>query len=236
MSDKVKNWYEHLPKDLKREPKLDKNYKQHHIQPNSMICCIGGTGSGTSTSLVEFLSRKNEAFYEIIIFSGSTTDEPLLSMLKQKMPEIQLISDINELPDLKSFDNEDKDQERLLVVDDFINLSSKEQKKIKEYLVAGRKHSFTVWLMAQDYKSIPKVITRNLNYIIMFKLNDNVSINNIIRNHNIFGIDKEVFKKHYIDATSQPQQFFMIDLKKPETHLRSNFLNFYKTDLKKVSR
>jgi len=46
MSDKVKNYYELLPKDLKRETKLDKNYKKHLIQPNSMICCIGGTGAG----------------------------------------------------------------------------------------------------------------------------------------------------------------------------------------------
>ena len=64
MPDIVKNMYERfkakplnllskaslsnelLPKNLKRESKLDKNYKKHHIQPNSMICCIGGTGSG----------------------------------------------------------------------------------------------------------------------------------------------------------------------------------------------
>ena len=228
MPDKVKNWYESLSKDLKREPKLDKNYKKHYIQPNSMICCIGGTGCGKTTSLVEFLSRKNESFYNIIIFSGSTTDEPLYSMLKQKMPEIKLMNDIAELPELKEFDNDDKDQEKLIVFDDFINLKKPELKKINEYLTGGRKFGFTVWCMAQDYKSVPKIITRNLHYILMFKLNDNVSINNIIRNHNIHGIDKEKFKKHYIEATSEPRQFFMIDMKgTPETHLRHNFLDFY---------
>ena len=79
--------------------------------------------------------------------------------------------------------------------------------------------------MAQNYTSIPKVITRNLHYIILFKLNDNVSINNIIKNHNINGIEKEKFKGHYMNATSEPRQFFMIDLKSPATHLRQNFLN-----------
>jgi hypothetical protein len=102
-----------------------------------------------------------------------------------------------------------------------------ELKKINEYLTGGRKFGFTVWCMAQDYKSVPKIITRNLHYILMFKLNDNVSINNIIRNHNIHGIDKEKFKKQYIEATSEPRQFFMIDMKgTPETHLRHNFLDF----------
>jgi len=225
MSDKVKNYYELLPKDLKRETKLDKNYKKHYIQPNSMICCIGGTGAGKSNSLIDFLTRKNEAFYKIIIFSGSTTDEPLLNMLKTKIPEIEMYNDVEQLPPLSEFDDEDKDQEKLLVCDDFISLSKKEQKKIYEYLISGRKHGFTVWLMCQDYKSCPKIITRNLNYIIMFKLNDNVSINNIIRNHNIHGIDKNKFKEHYINATSEPRQFFMVDMKNPKTHLRQNFLN-----------
>jgi len=165
MPDKVKNWYESLSKDLKRETKLDKNYKKHYIQPNSMICCIGGTGCGKTTSLVEFLSRKNESFYDIIIFSGSTTDEPLYSMLKQKMPEIKLMNDIAELPELKEFDNDDKDQEKLIVFDDFINLKKPELKKINEYLTGGRKFGFTVWCMAQDYKSVPKIITRNLHYL-----------------------------------------------------------------------
>jgi hypothetical protein len=234
MSDKVKNWYESLSKDLKRENKLDKNYKKHYIQPASMICCIGGTGSGKTNALCDWLSRKNESFYDIIIFTGSTSDEPLYSMLKQKMPDIQLFNDIAELPELKEFDNEDKGQEKLLVLDDFINLPSKDQKKIKEYLTSGRKFGFTVWCMAQDYKSISKIITRNCQYFILFKLNDNVSINNITRNHNIHGIDKETFKNHYIDATSEPRQFFMIDLKgNPETHLRKNFLDFYpKHDMK----
>jgi len=233
MADKVKNYYELLPKDLKRETKLDKNYKKHYIQPNSMICCIGGTGAGKTVSLVDFLSRKNEAFYDIIIFSGSTTDEPLYTMLKQKIPEIQLISDINELPELKEFDDGNKDQERLIVFDDFINLKSKEMKKINEYLTAGRKFGFTVFCMAQSYTAIPKIITRNLHYIFMFRLNDNVSINTIIKNHNLNGTDKETFKQYYRDATDEPRQFFMIDMKNPDTHLRKNFLNFYpKSDLK----
>ena len=101
MSDKVKNWYDHLDNKLKRETKLDKNFKKHHILPNSMICCIGGTGSGKTNALVDWLSRKNDAFYNIIIFTGSTSDEPLYSMLKQKMPDIELYNDINELPELK---------------------------------------------------------------------------------------------------------------------------------------
>ena len=76
MSNDVKNWYEHIGTHNKKI-KLDKNYNKHHIQPNSMILCLGGTGSGKTNSLIDFISKKNEAFYKIIIFSGSSTDEPL---------------------------------------------------------------------------------------------------------------------------------------------------------------
>ena len=72
-------------------------------------------------------------------------------------------------------------------------------------------------------------IVRNIHYFLLFRLNDNVSINNIIRNHNTDNVDKDTFKKLYLDATSEPLNFFMLDLRgKPETRLRKNFLTFYK--------
>ena len=225
MSDKVKNYYELLPKEFKRETKLDKNFKNHLIQPNSMICAIGGTNSGKTNALMDFLSRKNEAFYDILIFSGSTTDEPLYNMLQSKIPELRMFKDIEEFPSLSEFDNEDKDQEKLVIFDDFIDLKPKEMQKINEYLKSARKFGITVWLMSQNYTSIPKKIVRNIHYYIMFRLNDNVSINTIIKNHNINGIPKDKFKEHYLKATENPLQFFMIDLKNPKTHLRQNFLN-----------
>jgi hypothetical protein len=140
-----------------------------------------------------------------------------------------MFNDINELPSLSEFDNDEKGCEKLIILDDFINLKPKEMKKLNEYLTAGRKFGFTVWCMAQNYTSIPKVITRNLQYIILFKLNDNVSINNIIKNHNIHDTNPAYFKDCYMKATSEPRQFLMIDMKgDKDKHLRQNFLNFYR--------
>jgi hypothetical protein len=104
-----------------------------------------------------------------------------------------MFNDVNELPSLSDFDDDEKHLERLIIFDDFINLKPKEMKKLNEYLTAGRKFGFTVWCMAQNYTSVLKTITRNLQYIILFKLNDNVSINTIIKNHNIHGVKPEKF-------------------------------------------
>jgi hypothetical protein len=96
----------------------------------------------------------------------------------------------------------------LIVFDDFITLSPKDMVKINEYLIAGRKHGFSVWLMAQNYTSVGKVITRNIQYILTFKLNDNVSMDRIIKNHNVNNINKDLFKRSYLVATKEKFNFF----------------------------
>ena len=117
MGDKISNWYEKIEPQYKRTNKPDKNFKKHYILPNSMMCCIGGTGSGKTNALIEFLSRKNEAFYDVIYFNPVSSDEPLLNMLKDKLPEMKMFNNIEDLPELSSFEDEEKD-EKLIIFDD----------------------------------------------------------------------------------------------------------------------
>ena len=73
-------------------------------------------------------------------------------------------SDIEQVPDLEDFDDKHKDKPKLIVFDDFISLQKKDMKKINEYLISSRKFGFSVWLMAQNYGSVPKVLVRYINY------------------------------------------------------------------------
>ena len=218
------NYYDRIDKQFTRKPKRDKNFSKHLIEPCYMILCIGRTGSGKSNALVNFLALKTDAFHKIIIFSGSTTDEPLYSFLQNKIPELELYNDINELPSLDNYDDDEKGNEKLIVFDDFINLKKKEMTKINEFLTSGRKFGFTCFVMAQNYTSIPKIISRNSHYFIVFRLGDNTSINNIIRNHNTTDIKKDDFKNMYLNATADKGDFFLIDLKNPNKPLRKNFI------------
>ena len=230
MSDKITNFYEKLPKHLKKDT-VDKTFKNHHILPNSMICAIGGTGTGKSNFVMNMIQRMPEKFYKIMVFNPVSTQEPLMELLKEKIPETDLISDINELPSLSEFD-EDKEDEKLLIVDYFINMNKKDFKKINEYFTGGRKAGFTVVALCQNYTSVPKVITRNCQYFVLFRLNDNTTLNNIIRNHNIHDVEKDLFKELYDKSTTDPLSFFMIDLKGKDknTHLRKNFLGHHKVN------
>ena len=53
------NWYDKIPKD-NNVIKRDKHFRDHLIEPCSMILCIGGTGSGKSNALVDFLNKKSK--------------------------------------------------------------------------------------------------------------------------------------------------------------------------------
>jgi hypothetical protein len=231
MSNDIINWYDIINKKNKEIViKPDVNFNKHYILPCSMMLFIGGTGSGKSTILCEFLlNRKNKSFYEIIIFNPVNLDEPIYNFLYKCCPDIQMIDEIESLPDLKDFENS-KDKEKLLVVDDFINLNKKDMKKIEKYLISSRKYGFTCILMAQNYVSVPKIITRNISYFIIFKLNDNVSINTIIKNHNIYNIDKDFIMKCYLEATKEKKNFALIDCNINSTKdkfIRHNFLGFF---------
>ena len=148
--------------------------------------------------------------------------------------KIELISDIDEVPDLEEFDDKNKDKPKLIVFDDILNVEKKKMKKLYKYLIAGRKFGFSVWVMSQDYASVPKILVRNINYFILFKINDNISLNNIIRNHNIADVDSSIIKSVCNLCTQTFGNFFMIDLKTGnlKERFRKNFLNFL--DLEKL--
>ena len=120
MNDKIINFYEKVGGSLKL--KLPKTWKNHHILNNSMILCIGGTGTEKTNALLNYLARSSGEFTKIIICSFSTTDETLYRTIKEKNDDVELIDNIDDVPDLDEFDDKNKDKPKLIVFDDFINL------------------------------------------------------------------------------------------------------------------
>ena len=210
--DKIKDWYKIADiEGTSTKRKNDKNFKNHLIKPCQMISIIGQTGSGKSQAILEFLSRKNDAFYRIILFSGSTTDEPLYHLLQKKVEGIEMLQNADELPELSDMDNEDKKQEKLIIFDDIINLNKKQLLKIQKWYTSARKYGFTCICCAQNYTDLPIQIRRNTMIFILFCLNDINTINHILRTHNNNGDDPKLVKKAYYEATSELHHFFMLD-------------------------
>ena len=211
----IRNWSEIIDKTSKVKSKTikpDKNFRNHHIPPCSMISVVGPTGSGKSNFLLEFLHLKNDSFYEITVFIGSTADEKLYNFLKETMPDINFIDDVSQLPNLDDYKEDDKSIEKLIVFDDIINLKKKELIELQKWFNSSRKYGFTAIVMVQNYTDEPIQMRRNTMIWILFKLRDINQVKQVLKNHNTNGDDPEIVERAYQYATENKGQFFKINL------------------------
>jgi len=229
--DKITDWYGKIEKmggeDIKI--KLDKNFSKHLIKPSSTIALIGGTGSGKTTWLIEFLSRKKNVFHEIIIFTGSTLDEPLYNLLDEMYEGVNFIEDVEDLPNLEEYED-NKKVEKIIVFDDILNLETKDINKIAKFYNSCRKYGFTAVLMAQSYEPLPPKIRRNIMVFVIGKLNDVNEIKAIIRTHCTGDKEKQkiifdVYNNIMKDVKDNDKQYFTIDFRNndPKHKFRHNF-------------
>jgi predicted ATPase len=184
MTDTVTNWFERMPKKYKAAKRADPTYPKHLIKPNSMMLVIGPTGIGKTNAVVEFLNRKNEQCFEIIIFTGSSSDEPLYQFLQGFIDGLKITDNIAELPKIDDYkDSDNKDLEKLIIFDDSCMMDVKILKEIQKWFMCARKLGFTCIFLSQDYTSTPIFIRRNVHYLLIFKLTDTLDVNRILSKH-----------------------------------------------------
>jgi len=113
--DTITNWSEKFSDNKKDNNKeYDATFKKHYIKnKNVLACLIGPTGSGKTTTIIDFLTRTNYKgylpFYDIYYFTASTSDEDLLNGLKKLLGEnVNIIDDIEKMPKLEDFKDVDK--------------------------------------------------------------------------------------------------------------------------------
>lgn len=227
-TDEVRDWSK-LKKNGNTSIPLDKNYTKHEIKPNKYIGVVGPSGSGKTNSILEFLSRKNDAFHQVIYFTSTTGDEDLLNVLQENLDGVEIIDDIEELPKLSDYSETDKSQEKLIVFDDLNNLDAKELKEVGRWFSSARKLGFTVIAQAQNFFNLPTQIRRNFNYIFLFRQKDKRDADRILEVSNDGSIPIELLRQMYLDATNKIGNFFKIDLTEtePRKRYRRNFIGFF---------
>lgn len=229
--DELTDWYKVTKAPPLKNNKNDPYWADTFLEPNSHILSIGPTGVGKTQGLCEYIKRRGGDFRRIIIFLGCTDDEHLYNNLRKKNPQIEFYTDIDEVPSIQEIQtDEDFDNEgpNLIVFDDFINLPSKKMTKLCDWIIAGRKLSFTVYLLSQDYTDVPKKVRRNISYLFINKQRDKGNLNYVLRQHN-FGLPKDVIFNWYSLATRKNPDFFLIDLKTtdPRLQFRHNYRDLF---------
>lgn len=209
---KITNWYAVAEKEgLAKKIKRDKTYANHRIEPNSQIIVIGATNSGKSNSVLDFLSRKLNSFYRVIVFNDFSTDEAINRLLSKRMEGVEMIDDPDKLPDLKDIvvDNEEK----FICFDDIINSSKKTKLKIQKWINSCRKNNFTSMTLAQSFSDCPLQIRNNAMYIILFKVPNVDALKTILRKINIVNISPERFINIYNYCTNELGSFLVCYLR-----------------------
>lgn len=218
--NQIKNIYKQIPSNLL--PKTHNPcFENHKMKLPFRAVVVGASGSGKTNVAVDIMRRMNDTFNDITIITKNA-DEPIYNYLKTKMgpDELTVLEGIESIPDLESYDPE---TQHLVIFDDLV--LEKNQKKIEEYFIRGRKKNISMMYLTQSYYKTPRPIRLNINYLILKKLASKRDLNTILSEVNI-GLKKEELLSVYKYCTEGDfTNFMMIDIDAgPEDKFRKNLL------------
>lgn len=206
-SNKMKMWYDILPKSFK--PKYENPcFDKHRMKIPFRACVIGGSGSGKTTLVMEMIHRMKDTF-GLIILCVKNASEPLYEFLKSKLkPEDLHIYEDGNVPPLSKY--ADEDYQILMIFDDLVN--EKDQRPIIEWFIRGRKIAKGVSMvyLSQSYFGLEKTIRLQCNYIMLKKLSSTRDLTAILKDHSL-GLEKEELLALYEYATREKTDFLMLD-------------------------
>lgn len=135
---------------------------------------------------------------------------------KFKKEQVTFCSDLEDMTPVDDL----SEHRNLIIFDDCIGI--KDQSKINNFFLRGRKKNASIIYLSQSYYSTPLDIRKNCNYFIFFKLQPR-EIKQILRE--IDGsLDTQQFTWVYEKAIQKPYDFFMLDLVNPKIRYRRNFV------------
>ena len=183
--------------------------------------CSGPTGSGKTELMKNIILNIDEMM--------SPKPTKILWYYAESQPKLEaelghVVTFMEGLPELSEFNT---GEPVLVIVDDFMSECNSE---ITKLFTKGSHHrNLSIWFLMQNFfhqgKGI-RTITLNAQYIILFK-NPRDSQQIKVLAKQMYGTDSRAMEEAYIDATSVPHGYLLIDLKQgtPESRrLRTHIL------------
>ena len=213
--------------------KLNYFYEMHKI-PN--IIFHGPSGSGKTTGIVDFIIRTKDKnneipFYTITYFTASTSDEGLIKLLRELIPSIIVIDEVEDLPRLENVKKDNtynKNLKNIIIFDDIANLNKKNKDILNNWSNSGRKIFSHMFFIAQNVIDIPTTIRRNANYVFLYKSNELSTVKYVLKKYNIYNIDENQLFEWYNEATKNKGDLLMLDLSIGSKYkIRHNFLDVF---------
>lgn len=221
------DWYKQMPKKYllkNHNPHFDK----HRIKLPFRMIIAGNSGSGKTQTLLNLIYNMPDTFENIFVTTKNKA-EPLYEYLEDKLKDkgFKITEGLENLPELDSMD---KKQNTLIVLDDLVNEPAKQQRPIADYFIRARKLNCSLIYISQSFYAVPKMIRDNISYLIIKQVSSMKNLTMIARECSL-GIDKNMLKKIYDDATETKQHFLLIDLEgSKDERFRKNFDSVYEID------
>ena len=221
----MENYYKR--KDMKKFLSTQDNPNVHlHMLdklPFRMVTTSPSGGGKTNfiMNLLHKFSAGKGTFNTITIITRDKS-EPLYEYLEDKTKkQVKILEGVQNIPKLDSFN---KDDQHLVIFDDLV--LEKDQSKISEFYIRGRKRGVSIIYLSQSFFKIPKVIRSNCNYFVILKLSGKRDLNLIMSEFEL-GITKNDLLRMYEFATKEKFSVLLIDVEAPkEFRFRKNFLDY----------
>jgi len=203
------------------------HFDSHGISIPFRISVIGASGGGKTQWVLNLLSRAQNTFGHIFVCYKAP--EPLYEFL-QKQIGADRITFYTQLSKFILPQDVPKDKQILMLFDDCVTYSEKEQKLISEYFIRGRKigKGVSMCYLSQSFFRIPKIIRLQCNYVILLKLGSKRDLSMILNDYGL-GINKEELMSLYKNATQIPFDFLKIATNERNDNKRfsKNWTGFY---------
>lgn len=218
------NFYEEMPTKFLDIPTPNPNKELHGFDIPFRLCCVAPSGSGKSNwvvNLISLFSQGRGTFSQVILVCKDK-EEPLYKFLASKSEQIRVLEGLNNLPNLDTFD---KESATLIIIDDC--QMDKNQDKVLQLYIRGRKKGISTCYLAQNYYVIPKVIRSNCSYLVMLKLSGDRELNMILKENGL-GVDKQQLLDMYKYATDTKFSPLIINIESTddEKKFRKGFLEY----------
>lgn len=199
----------------------------------SKINVCGSSGSGKTYWLVDYLTKIDNRFDEVIWITNSlSAEQELIKDLKKKLGKkfvlkIGLLENEHELKEMFK-ENKDDKIKTAVILDD---LMMEQGKFTSELFLAGRHLNLTIFQIVQSIFSGNKQsrnMSNNVQYYVLFQFPDALSIVELARRLTTNKKDKEAVVEAWKDATSKRGGCLIIDMITSQSGLDDSSLLKYR--------
>jgi hypothetical protein len=223
--DELFNWFD--TKGVKKLLPKEEPYpfEDTQIKINSRILCVGSTNTGKTQSLIHYINKIPETFSKIFVYYKES--EHLYDFLRERLKgKIEFHTSLADLPTLANMRKDAEDTDRYLVVLDDYMMELKNYKNVADYFIYGRKKNITLFCLAQNHYTIPKVLRSQMTCLLLFAMTQQKDKNLILSE---FDTEDKQLRNIYDDATKVKLSFLKIQTGQcpPNKRFSKGFTKFF---------